>query len=511
MEGMARLLWGLAPLAAGGGDAPGLDRLIAGVAHGCDPRHPEYWGEVVDGDQRLVEMAALGLTLALLKDRVWSHFCIRDRQAIAAWLGQINHREPNQNNWQFFRVMVNLGLKAVDAPHDDAASARSFAKIDSWYLRNGWYFDGRPGQRDHYVAFAMHYYGLIYAALADDADPERAATFRERAALFAPAYAATFAPDGAGLPFGRSMSYRFALSAFFGALAFAGVEAIPYGEMKGLALRHMRWWADKPIADRDGVMNIGFAYPNMLMSEQYNSPGSPAWALKAALPLALPESHPFWAAGEAEPDRAQKIIAIPDAGLLLQRGHGHVVALTTGQENLTHRGGTEKYAKFAYSTHFGFSVESMPFLDAHVGDSMLTLSDDGLHVRVREKQVAWELTDSAAWSRWRPWSDVAVDTWLIPAGAWHIRIHRIETPRPLLTQDAGFSIPVDDDEAPADVWNKRTINAPPFVSARNGFCGLHDPSGQRAARLTVALPGTNLIWRRTVVPKLEQSIGAGEH
>ncbi|MGL5136987.1 MAG: DUF2264 domain-containing protein, partial [Beijerinckiaceae bacterium] len=78
MEGMARLLWGLAPLAAGGGEAPGLDRLICGIAHGCDPRHPEYWGEVVDGDQRLVEMAALGLTLALLKDRVWNHFCIRD-------------------------------------------------------------------------------------------------------------------------------------------------------------------------------------------------------------------------------------------------------------------------------------------------------------------------------------------------------------------------------------------------------------------------------------------------
>jgi len=35
------------------------------------------------------------------------------------------------------------------------------------------------------------------------------------------------------------------------------------------------------------------------MAEQYNSPGSPYRALKFFLPLALPDSHPFWQAAES--------------------------------------------------------------------------------------------------------------------------------------------------------------------------------------------------------------------
>ena len=34
------------------------------------------------------------------------------------------------------------------------------------------------------------------------------------------------------------------------------------------------------------------------MCEDYNAPGSPYWALKTYLMLALPESHPFWQAEE---------------------------------------------------------------------------------------------------------------------------------------------------------------------------------------------------------------------
>ena len=53
------------------------------------------------------------------------------------------------------------------------------------------------------------------------------------------------------------------------------------------------------MAARDGVMPVGYAYPNLIMSEPYNSAQSPYWALKAFLPLMLPEDHPFWASDEA--------------------------------------------------------------------------------------------------------------------------------------------------------------------------------------------------------------------
>ncbi len=509
MEGMARQLWGLAPLVAGGGAFDGFDRFVQGIANGTDPSHPEYWGDITDRDQRMVEMAAIGLTLALSGDRVWSALEAPQRARAAAWLGSINRREPVNNNWHFFRVLVNLGLQRVGAPSHEAASARSLDAIESFYLGNGWYRDGMLGGRDHYVAFAFHFYGLIYARLADDLDPGRAARFRERAGAFAPAYRTWFAPDGASLPFGRSLTYRFAQGAFWGALAFADVEALPWAEVKGLFMRHLRWWQGRPIFERDGVLSIGYGYPNYLMSEQYNAAGSPYWALKAALPLTLPEGHPFWAADEASPREAAETRPIPEAGMIVQTGGGHVVALGVAQQNAIHRGAAEKYAKLAYSSHFGFSVESMFRLAEAVGDNALLLSDDGLHVRTREAHDAWLVAMDHVRSRWRPWPDVVVESWVFPAHPWHVRVHRIVSRRPLTSSEGGFALPIGEDEAPPDIF-ERTVDAPPYLSGRFGFSGLFAAEAGRASRMTVTLPSTNVIHRRTIVPKLEARHPPGE-
>jgi hypothetical protein len=35
------------------------------------PAHEEYWGEVKDYNQRLVEMAAYGVSLALVPEKIW--------------------------------------------------------------------------------------------------------------------------------------------------------------------------------------------------------------------------------------------------------------------------------------------------------------------------------------------------------------------------------------------------------------------------------------------------------
>ncbi|MGO7741139.1 hypothetical protein ACC733_38110, partial [Rhizobium johnstonii] len=44
------------------------------------------------------------------------------------------------------------------------------------------------------------------------------------------------------------------------------------------------------------------------------------------------------------------------------------------------------------------------------------------------------------YSRWRPWSDFTVETWLLPESPCHIRIHRIATPRSLMTIEGCFAI-----------------------------------------------------------------------
>jgi hypothetical protein len=187
---------------------------------------------------------------------------------------------------------------------------------------------------------------------------------------------------------------------------------------------------------------------------------------------------------------------------------GNVVALSSGQENLEMRFGTEKYAKFAYASRYGFSVEAD---DRHFGnlaaDNMLAFSDDGRHYRVRETNDFVRLAGDKLFARWRPWRDVTVETWLVPASPWHIRIHRITTPRPLATAEGGFAIPRAD-------GSRDRLTAEP---GRAEIAGPTDhavivdltPGPRRDGRVQAALPNTNLVAARTWVPQLRGDIPAG--
>ena len=520
LEGFARPLWGLVPLAAGGGAFADWALVRRGLAHGSDPAHGEYWGDPGDRDQRLVEMAAIGLALLMTPDEFWEPLSVRAQNNLVRWLGTINTAEVVDSNWLWFRVLVNLGLKQVGAAYDTSAMHAALDRLETFALAAGWYADGMTAQRDYYIPFAMHYYGLIYAKFAQGDDPERAGRLRERARVFAQEFVYWFAADGAALPFGRSLTYRFAQGAFWGALAFADVEALPWGVVKGLALRHLRWWSRQPIFAPDGTLSIGYAYPNLNMAEQYNSPGSPYWALKFFLPLALPEAHPFWQADELPLPVLDAVRPQPQPGMIFQRDAAsrHVVALTSGQHEPWVRHAGEKYAKFAYSTAFGFSVPvGRHGLTQAAADSMLALSDDGETYRVRERTIDAEIADGALHSRWRPLPGVEVETWLIPHPPWHLRVHHLVTDRHLWTAEGGFALDRTGDN-PIDQAGVEEVGAG-FALARypaggSGLRDLGDPlriAGQREGRVVRVDPNSNLLVPRTVLPTLCVEVEAGTH
>lgn len=506
LEGFARPLWGLAPFGAGGGDFGHWDRYTEGLANGVDPDHPEYWGTVNGRDQRMVELAALGFALALVPEKIWEPLDARARNNLIAYLKHARTFDYADNNWKFFRIFVDIALDRLGASFDRSLTENYLRELDGFYIADGWYRDGDIRRIDHYVPFAMHFYGLIYSKLVND---DRAERYRERAMLFAKDFRHWFAPDGATIPFGRSLTYRFACAGFWSALAFADVEALPWGEIKGLCLRHLRWWADKPIANRDGTLPIGYAYPNLLMSENYNSAGSPYWAFKAFLPLALPETHPFWAAEEKPLENEPAIVPQKHPGMVMMRSKADVVALSSGQENQQMRFGAEKYAKFAYSARYGFSVESDERIFAGGAfDSMLAFSDDGLHYRVRETNEEAKLAGDTLYAKWSPYADVTVETWLMPAAPWHIRLHRITTPRPLQTAEGGFAIARRDFEV--DTLSSETGAA--YVIGEEDFSGILDLGSaiERKGLAQKAPPNTNLIASKTLVPQLRATIPSGQ-
>lgn len=520
LEGFARPLWGLVPLAAGGGKFEHWDLWQQGVASGVDPKHPEYWGLPGDLDQRSVEQAAFGFALALAPEHLWKPLSAETRQNLTAWLSRINEVKLVNSNWLFFRVLVNLGLSRCGQPSSTERVDADLAKIDEFYLGDGWYSDGpmappyRDGRTgDYYIAMAFHFYSLIYARLAPDHDPSRASRLIERARLFARDFAYYFSGDGAAIPFGRSLTYRFAQGAFWGGLAYAGVEALPWGVIKGLYLRHLRWWMSQPIFSDTGLLTIGYGYPNLHMQESYNSSGSPYWAMKAFLPLALPETHPFWRAEEMPLPPRRSVQTIANAKLIFctDSRSRETVAITPGQPVLDWpRNAPHKYSKCAYSTRFAFNVPVGPATIFEGGlDNVISVSEENRFFRVREQCEDAEVREGVGYSRWQPWPGVTLRSWIVALedGA-HARIHLLSTQRRLWSVDGGF---------PAGYSDKATFQTfpshpnGPAVRTPRGRSMMRNLAGDRTPECVDLGVNSSLLHSMTAMPFLRGVHEAGEH
>ena len=509
MEAFSRLLWGAIPLLAAGDEPPQFSFYLQAIKNGTDPAHAEYWGEAAPYDQRIVEMAAYGLLLALAGDKVLVHFTAQEKDNLWRWLKQSEAQDIPDNNWHFFPILVQVGFHYSGMTVNHAALETHFAAMEHYYLGDGWYSDGPGRPRDYYISMGFHFYGLIYARLMAQVDPARSALLRQRATLFAADFIHFFADDGAAIPFGRSLTYRFAQGAFWSAAAFAGLEVFPAGVIKGLVLRHLRWWLQQPIFDRDGVLSVGYSYPNLVMAEDYNAPGSPYWGLKTMLVLALDDDDPFWQAQELPlPERAASHSIIP-ADQIIVHQPGHLWMLTSGQLELNNFVNTEaKYCKFAYSARYGFTCERGRYGLPHAApDSMLLLSEKDNYWRGRRDCTSVLTSGDRIYSRWHPWADVTIDTWLIVFGVWQLRVHHIDTGRSLDTAEGGFSLPYRPESR---------------ITARPGMCQLE--SGQdmsrivclsphrRCAEPVIPPPNSNLLFaERAAIPALLGELPPGKH
>ena len=211
LEAFSRPLWALVPFWVGGGSDPEFEKIYRkGLATGADPENPEYWGTTGEYDQCYVEMAAIACGILTAPEKLWTPLSDTEKQNLAAWLGQINAHTIPDCNWQFFRIFVNLALKSVGMPYSPELLEDGLCKIDSYYSGDGWSTDGASVQKDYYIPWAIQYYGLLYSKFAADTDPRRAALYRQRAQLFAQQFVYWFDANGAALPFGRSLTYRFA-------------------------------------------------------------------------------------------------------------------------------------------------------------------------------------------------------------------------------------------------------------------------------------------------------------
>lgn len=394
---------------------------------------------------------------------------------------------PN-TNWLWFRVFANLALKKNGAKFSQARLDADIAHLDTFYRGDGWSNDGPEGihQMDYYSSsFAIQVLQLVYSKLAGEDDPARAAEFRKRAQMAALDLAHYYDREGRAIPFGRSVTYRFAMVAFWGALAFADVELpapLTWGMVKGIVMRHLRWWQTQhDMWTSSGTLTIGYSYPNMYLAENYNSPASAVcltfvlffslpveslllrlltdprqyWACLAFMCLAVPETHPFWTSEEEQAWPALPVIKpLKHPGHIMSYLGDHCMLLSSGQAcSYPMKGTHAKYGAFAYSSAFGYSVPTGLFsLEQYALASQLGFSDDGGEYWKTRRLCQYAGIETRGGdgvpvlvSLWKPFPDVTVKTILVPPREdtpnWHLRLHHIDAAgRDVMTADGAFAI-----------------------------------------------------------------------
>ena len=455
------------------------------IRNGVDPSCSGYWGDLYDESQLVVEQFPVLLFCVRHKAFFEQRFSDEEKAIFFRWFNQVNRVRICDNNWHFFPILVNLFLKILGLPHSDEAIESHWERIDAFYLGHGWYSDGNSLQRDYYNAFGFHFYSLLYAFFSPDEARSRLA--RERAREFAVAFVYFFSEEGPAVPFGRSLTYRFAQVAFWSLYACFVEDREELGRIKGIVNRNLRWWLSQDITDENGFLVNGYAYDNPFLTEQYNGPGSPYWAFKAFFCLLVPSSAYFEVPESAFP-LLEAGIDIPEAFVSIRRSNGNVSLFMNGQRNAFFCGNAAKYEKFVYSSLFAFNVSrSDATLQTLAPDSTL-VACIGKSRFVRRDAVVVRNDAEVQISDWEPVPGVLVRSFIFLGAPWHTRVHYILSDCYVELIDFGFAC------------RKEALHTYSEISGKG-----------MATQELECIPCTNLVSERVWIPFVSARFPAGCH
>ncbi len=276
------------------------DWYAAGLDAGTDPANPDRWPTPGELNQAKVEAASLAVGLALTREVLWDKLPRRVQEQLIAWFETVIGEEYPPINWVWFQIVVEIFLASVGGRYSEEDIDAGLAIHDSLYRSHGWFADGPERSYDHYVGWAFHVYPQLLQLMAPG-DPRvqaRAQQDGERLADFLDDAVYLVGANGAPLIQGRSLIYRFAAAAPFWSGQLLGNARISPGVSRRAASGILDYFMQRGAMTGDGLLSIGFHGEFPAMKQSYSGTGSPYWAAKGMMGLALPADHPVWTAVE---------------------------------------------------------------------------------------------------------------------------------------------------------------------------------------------------------------------
>jgi hypothetical protein len=260
--------------------------LQKGLLAGTDRSSPNYWGDIHDDDQRIVEAADIARVLWLTRDKIWARLDEASKKRLATWLLQTKTaRISGSSNWNLFPVVVEAFLKNVG--YLEEFDRRNFDKFKTNYLQNGWFRD--VGGVDYYNAWGITY-DIYWIHLFDPFFDQEfvKGVLTESGAL------TSHLISPRGIPImGRSICYRTGIPAAVIISSMVAPAVSP-----GLARRALDATWDYFVGHgvlREGTLTMGYLNSDPRIVDRYSGAGSCHWGLRSlTLAFMASPSDSFW-------------------------------------------------------------------------------------------------------------------------------------------------------------------------------------------------------------------------
>ena len=517
LESFAIPLWALASVSEG--DDLIRERIIKMIISGTEPTDLGYWGEFEENSQIIVEIPSIAWFLFVQREFLKKRLSDDERRKIVTWMQILNKVNKKENNWLFFTIIVNAVLHEINWGGDYSLILKSWSILESHYLGDGWYSDGKTKRKDYYNAFGYHFYSLLWIHIDSEIPADIKRIIVQRAEKFAECFRLFFDDSGEAIPYGRSLTYRFAQVAFWSAYKLAGLTGVSDREVKGYINRNIKWWIKKDIFHPEGLFNVGYAYENLNCKDPYNATGSPYWAFKLFVLLQLDERDSFWSETEARPQKThlniQKFFKGADYFVTRDKGMSFLFP-TDCKCNFKGWKGVQKYEKYVYATGFGFCVPTGTDFHEMGADSSLCISEDGENWIIKHDTEDIVDCEDGYRSIWKLNDKVMIDTHIIINKAWHFRIHNIKTDISLHWRDCGFCVPtVKETEVKNDIELKPLKNGKKLFTVKgiekNLYSSVVNFEGSGQASVYEASHKSNIIYPYVMVPYIGGMLLPGEH
>ncbi|HEX7164824.1 MAG TPA: DUF2264 domain-containing protein [Trebonia sp.] len=371
LEGFARTFI-LAAFRLAGEQGRGLEELAdfyaRGVEAGVDARCANRWVRMDEHAQAKVEAASIALSLDMTRPWIWDQLAPASQGAIIEYLAAVvGDRSYPRTNWLWFRVVVETFLRSVGGPWSQEDIDEDLALHDSFYQGDGWLSDGAERAYDHYGGWALQLYPVLWARMhgAEDLAGTRVRQDVARLDRFLLDALALVGGNGSPLIQGRSLIYRFAAAAPFWAGVLAEVPSSSPGQLRHAANAVVGHFAAAGVPGRGEVLTMGWHHEWRALAQGYSGPGSPYWAVKGLLGVALPAGHPVWSAA-AEPLPVEcgdtlRVISAPGWLVSGTQADGIVRVINHGTD---HARPGELTADSPLYARLGYSTATSPLLDA---------------------------------------------------------------------------------------------------------------------------------------------------